>query len=461
MYYRRSNEETSMEKTVFILGAGASVSAGLPTQAGILTLIFTISKDSFSTINTESDFLSLKIDDKEQRIEEFYPKFDEFRQSLGRFIVVNFSSAEKAKQYLYAIEQASKTETTTAEDIAKRDLLLKKAYEIAKTVNVTLEDLFTIFDNVSAGREHFRLYSPQKMLEIHNQLKLCIIYALSYSINENCNSTDYSNFAKALMEKRLSIPQAEDAMSVITMNWDDILEHSLFKLCHEHNSKLTKNQQKILPDLCFYNYDLGQSKDHIPSIHIKAKKIKNIKILKMHGSLAWLECPKCGRIFTDFAEEIASEEFSEIKCPKCSIESSNDGENPVLRNLIITPTFMKSLDNLNVKNIWQNASIDISEADHLVFIGYSFPDADFEMRCLLKKSVKNSADITVVLTNSDNPHNAHTTLLEKGFSEEEANVFVQKMHLPAERYISFFGEDKVTFNYGGFNSYINEMRNLK
>ena len=100
MYYRRSNEETSMEKTVFILGAGASVSAGLPTQAGILPLIFTISKDSFSTINTESDFLSLKIDDKEQRIQEFYPKFDEFRQSLGRFIVVNFSSAEKAKQYL-------------------------------------------------------------------------------------------------------------------------------------------------------------------------------------------------------------------------------------------------------------------------------------------------------------------------------------------------------------------------
>lgn len=450
-----------MKKTVFILGAGASASAGLPTQAEILPLIFSISKDSFSTIDTDSDFMSLIIDDNEQRMQEFYPKFDKFRQSLGQFIVTNFASIEKSKQYLYAIEQAQKTETSTAENIEKQDLLLKKAYEIAKTVNVSLEDLFTIFDNVSAGREHFRLYSPQKMIEIHTQLKLCIIYALSYSIIKNCNSADYLNFAEILISKRLSIPQAEDAMSVITMNWDDVLEHSLFKLCYEYNDKVTKGQQKILPDLCFYNYDLGQSKNHIPSTHIKAKKIKNIKVLKMHGSLAWLECPKCGRIFTDFTDEIASEEFSDLKCPKCSNELFDDGEKPVLRNLIITPTFMKSLDNLNIKNIWQNAFIDISEADHIVFIGYSFPDADFEMRCLLKKSMKSSADITVVLTNSDNPNYIRSLMIQKGFSEEETTSFMGKMQLPSKRYISFFGEDKITFNYDGFSSYLNKMRRSK
>lgn len=441
-----------MKKTVYILGAGASASAGLPTQAKILPLIFTISKNSFSSINATSDFMSLKIDDREQRVLELYPKFDEFRQSLGRFIVINFSSEEKAKQYLYAIEQANQIDT--AEDIRKRDSLLEKAYEIAKNVNVTLEDLFTIFDNVSAGREHFRLYSPQKMFEIHNQLKLCIIYALSFSICKSDN-TDYIKFANALIKKRLSFSQSDDALSVITMNWDDILEHSLFKLCNEYNHNLTKNQQKILPDLCFYNYDLNQSKNHIPSTHIKAKRIKNIKVLKMHGSLAWLECPKCRRIFTDFSDEIATEEFLEMKCPKCSINFFDDGEIPVLRNLIITPTFMKSLDDLNIKNIWQNASIDISEADQIVFIGYSFPAADFEMRCLLKKSVKTDADITVVLSKSDDPSNIFTLLIQKGFSEEEAKSFIYQMNLPEERYTSFFGANRVSFNYGGFDSYIN------
>lgn len=450
-----------MEKTVYILGAGASVSAGLPTQAGILPLIFSISRDSFSSVSNSSNFMSLNINDKEQRILDFYPKFDKYRQHLGEFIVSNFSSDEKSKQYSYAIERADIIGSKTEEDRIQRDALLKKAYKIAKGINVTLEDLFTIFDNVSDGREHFRLYSPEKMIAIHNQLKMCIIYALSYAIIKNCNRTDYSKFAKALISKRLSISQSEDAMSIITMNWDDVLEHSLFQLCNEYNSKLTKNQQKILPDLCFYNYDLGQNNEHIPSTHIKAKNIKNIKILKMHGSLAWLECPKCGRIFTDFKDEIASEEFSDEKCPKCSQEILEDSKKPVLRNLIITPTFMKSFENLNLKNIWQNAYIDITEADHLVFIGYSFPDADFEMRCLLKKAVKNTADITVVLTKSDDPNAMKKKLIEKGFPKNEADDLVWKMHLPHQRYTSFFGKDKVKFIYRGFTSYIRNMGRLK
>ena len=151
-----------MEKTVYILGAGASVSAGLPTQAGILPLIFSISRDSFSSVSNSSNFMSLNINDKEQRILDFYPKFDEYRQHLGEFIVSNFSSDEKSKQYSYAIERADIIGSKTEEDRIQRDALLKKAYKIAKGINVTLEDLFTIFDNVSDGREHFRLYSPEK-----------------------------------------------------------------------------------------------------------------------------------------------------------------------------------------------------------------------------------------------------------------------------------------------------------
>ncbi len=450
-----------MEKTVYILGAGASVSANLPTQVKILPLIFSITRESFIAQVDGSSFLSISINEREQRILELYPIFDTYRKSLGSFIVKNFSSAEKAKQYEYALEQAESIGTSSAADVEKQELLLKEAYEIAKSVRVTLEDIFTIFDNVNSGREHFRLYSPQSMIKIHNELKMCIIYALAFSIIKDCNKADYNIFAKALINQRLAISQTEDALAVITMNWDDVLEQSLFQLCNEYNADISRNKQRVLPDLCFYNYDLSQSKDHIPSTHIKAKNIKNIKVLKMHGSLAWLECPKCGRIFTDFLDEIAYEEFSEIKCPKCSNELTDDGEKPILRNLIITPTFMKSLNNLNVKNIWHNASIDISEADHIVFIGYSFPDADFEMRCLLKKSVKNNADITVVLSDSDNPNKVKKTLLAKGFSEKDADDLVCRMHLPFERYESFFGENKVTFDYHGFSSYVKRLRKSK
>ena len=185
--------------------------------------------------------------------------------------------------------------------------------------------------------------------------------------------------------------------------------------------------------------------------------LKNIKVLKMHGSLAWLECPKCKRIFTDFADEIASEEFANTTCPFCQDAVKTNGDSPVLRSLIITPTFMKSLDNLNIKNIWHNAYIDISEADQIVFIGYSFPDADFEMRCLLKKATKNNVKVDVVLCPSDDPNKLVRDLMNRGFSSEEAKEYVWKMNLPQERYTSFFGEDRVDFFYEGFSKYINSI----
>ena len=445
-------------KTVYILGAGASVSAHLPMQAWLLSEVYSLSLSSFDIpAQDDADFLSLPLNNKLQRMQEFYSKFDEYRQNLGRFIVSNFSSSNKLSQYEIAMNAARLIQAKDKAAILEKEAILLQAYSIVKSVNVSLEDLFTIFDSVASGREHFRLYSSKEMADLHNQLKLCIIFTLSFFIADNCDNTDYKKFCEHLLRIRNQLTQKEDALAVITMNWDDILETTLSELCNNHNKGLTKNQIKTYPDLCFYDYSLSANPEHIPSTHIKAKGHKNIKILKMHGSLAWLECPKCGRIYTDYSNEIASEEFSDIKCPHCSDDSRPQEENPILRSLIITPTFLKSLENLNLKNIWHNAFIDISEADEIVFIGYSFPDADFEMRCLLKKACKSTAKISVVLSSSDDPELYRSKFAEKGFCLDESNKLIAKMRLPEERYKSFFGEDRVTFNYSGFAEYIDQI----
>ena len=444
-----------VEKTVYILGAGASASANLPTQAGILKKVFSLTRSSFSQKDLTEDFLSLEISEASQKLQSFYTVFDNYRCELGDFIVSNFSTADKGKEYRVAIMQANQIFEDSAEMRQKKDSVLQRAYQIVQAINVSLEDLFTIFDNVAAEREHFRLFSSQKMSEIHNKLKLCIIYTMTFAIIEANDSTDYERFSRYLIQQRLSVSQKEDNLSIITMNWDDVLERTLARQCEEYNKKLNKGQQRIFPDLCFYDYDFRRSDNHIPSTHIKARGNKNIKILKMHGSLAWLECPKCGRIFTDYESEIAYEEFGGAECPCC--KTSNEIEAPELRSLIITPTFMKSLNNLNVKNIWHNALIDISEADHICFIGYSFPDADFEMRCLLKKAVKDTADITVVLTETNNPDYYRAILNDVKCDNDTINLLLDKMYLPAFRYSSFFGEDRVIYKYNGFSRFLDEL----
>ena len=448
------------EKTVYILGAGASKTASLPTQAGILDLIFSIRFLEVKDASEGDDFLSLKIDEKIEKIKAVYPLFDKDRQDVGAFIVANFSSKDKINEYTTAIEYANNLQETDAAAVNQREAFLFRAYDIAKSVSVSLEDLFTIFDNVAAGREHFRLYSPDNMVRIHNQIKLCVIYALVFAIANSCDDTQYKRFSKLLLLKRLAASQKDDVVSVITMNWDDVLEKTLFNTCKKYNARVSKKQQRAFLDLCFYDYSLGMEPDHIPSTHIKAKGNRNIKILKMHGSLGWLECPKCGRIFTDFSREIAVEEYSGVNCPYCKTTGYLIGEDPILRSLIITPTFIKSLENLNVKNIWHNACIDVSEASHLIFIGYSFPDADFEMRCLLKKAVRNDADILVVLNDSNDPQKYMEHLQSKGFGADEAKKYVDKMWLPEARYKSFFGEDKVKFDYSGFQGYLSKIGGL-
>lgn len=439
-------------KTAYILGAGASRTANLPIQSGILPLIFSIQRDIEQL--EEKDFLSLNINEKIERVNEIYPIFDGYRKSLGEFIVENFSSEDKVHQYRVAINYIKNLKEI---NFQQKNEFLFKAYDIAKSVNISLEDLFTIFDNVAIGREHFRLYSPEKMWEIHNKLKLCVIYSFAYSLAIECDDNQYRRFSKFLLKLQLASKKKENVISVISMNWDNVLERTLFELCTEHNSTVRRANQKVYPDLCFYDYSLSDKLGHIPSTHIKAKGHKNIKILKMHGSIGWLECPKCGRVYTDFIRDIAVDEYSGVQCPNCKLSDSSLNGNPVLRNLIITPTFMKSFSNLNLKNIWHNAYINISEADNLIFIGYSFPDADFEMRCLLKKAIKSDVKITVVLHNSDDPQKYIDIFLKKGYSIEEANQLTSKLLLPETRYKSFFGEDKVEFCYKGFQGFLDEI----
>ena len=130
-----------------------------------------------------------------------------------------------------------------------------------------------------------------------------------------------------------------------------------------------------------------------------------------------------------------------------------DSSAPQMHDLIITPTFLKDLNNLNIKNIWHNALIELSEASKVVFIGYSFPDADFEMRCLLKKALKPETKIDVVLHNTDDPQ-YYKNILD-GYAG--VDQIIAKLSLPEGRYRSFFGKTGLDFYYCGMEDYVNNI----
>ena len=142
-----------MDKTVFILGAGASFSAKIPVQSGILPLIFSIERSMLQNVEYSMDLLSANIDSDKKQLYDFYDLFDKYRRNIGCFIIKNFSSKEKYIQYKLALEKADSIEIKDGKSVEERNSFLMSAYNIAKAVKVTLEDIFTIFDSVESGRE--------------------------------------------------------------------------------------------------------------------------------------------------------------------------------------------------------------------------------------------------------------------------------------------------------------------
>jgi len=432
------------KKTVYVLGAGASRAVNLPLQAQLLPSIFSIVPQDF---DKQKEFMELVINDRQEAVMNFYPEFVNQREILADFIVSAFSSETFSLDYRNACNSKNQ----------------ELALSLVKQINVTLEDLFTLFDKVALGREHFKTYTAQEMEIIHTALKKCIIFVLAYQ-SALCKqgSSVYSTLAEKLIEHRLGASAKDDILAIITMNWDSVLEQELYRQCESYNNGKTSRALKIYPDLCFYDYPFHPNKERIVSTHIKAKGHRNIKLLKLHGSTNWMVCPFCGRVFVDYSSDIAILEYAvKCSCTYCreeiNSESGDDVHAPKLRSMLITPTFLKDLNNLHLKNIWHNAFIDITEAERLVFIGYSFPDADFEMRCLLKKAVRINTEIDIVLHSSDNPQYYRDSFTQKGFTQDETNSLMKILSLPHFRYLSFFNKDRLHFHYGGIEEYLELM----
>jgi NAD-dependent SIR2 family protein deacetylase len=437
-------------KTVYILGAGISKADGLPLQSEILSHIFSLNPENQKI---DTSFMQLNVNKSEEKVLLYFDEFERQRRELADFIIDNFASQRMKAEYNAIMRPVNHDEHV----FQFKDNILRRAYEIISNgINVTLEDIFTIFDKAILGHEYFRIYSTQEIEEKKDSLRKCIIFLLSYQCSLIEKKDNYSTklFAKMLFDKRMSVSYKNDIVSVITTNWDTLLEKELFRLCKEVN--LANKRTKIYLDLCFYDYPYYNTLDRIVSTHVKAKGHRNIKFLKLHGSINWLICPCCGRVFVDYEENIALNELS-LYCPckKC-VSSQESSQSPRMRSILITPTFLKDISDLHIKNVWHNALIDIMEAQKIIFIGYSFPDADFEMRYILKKAVQPDTNIEVVLHDVDNPIFYKTMLNKHNATEKEIDSVIDMLKLPEKRYKAFFGNDFVKLHYCGIEEYLHK-----
>jgi hypothetical protein len=121
-----------------------------------------------------------------------------------------------------------------------------------------------------------------------------------------------------------------------------------------------------------------------------------VPIIKMHGSVNWLYCDNCRRLFWMQPDEtykvagqlLSSEDWNRIDpashhssdrwhCGRCGADS--------LGTRFATFSYRKALDFPMFQKSWFSAERLLRNAKHWIFIGYSLPAADFEFKYLLKR----------------------------------------------------------------------------
>lgn len=109
-----------------------------------------------------------------------------------------------------------------------------------------------------------------------------------------------------------------------------------------------------------------------------------IQLFKPHGSLNWLFCRTCNELeITPKEKGVVTRLISQIELAPCKRCES------VYSPLIVPPTFYKDMNNVFLSSIWNRTDVALQKVNHIIFCGYSFPDADIHIKYLLKRAQTN------------------------------------------------------------------------
>jgi len=380
-----------VEKTVYILGAGFSMNAGAPSQAAIVEEIYKL-KNTYTKSSRP-------------KVQNWVKMFDNF--------LLNTLQVTKNEIKHYA-----------------------------------LEDIFTPIDRSIAENISFRQHTVKELVELRDIFNRLIILAVRSAIdNSGKSQSPIERFAKhilSLSKERLGEGNEKiDKVAVMTTNWDIMLDNWVYNLMRKEKKPNGLKFSGVV-DYCCYISSLETNDESIkPGLYAIGKGRYNVKILKLHGSLNWMQCPRCQRLYVKFYKTFnGGYIFDKKYCRHCSSNFKEEqNESNLLSTNLIMPTFLKNLNNIQNKLIWQNAGIELSEASKVVFLGYSLPQADFEFKQLLSRMIRKDAEIEAVLIPRDNP---------------AAYDVPAKYQTAGYRFENFFSGRTIKTFYDGVDDYINK-----
>lgn len=156
--------------------------------------------------------------------------------------------------------------------------------------------------------------------------------------------------------------------SVVTSNWDILVDRALHQA-----------------------FGTGAGDYGTPISWLDPKGVKNGKkrppLLKLHGSLNWLQCRRCQTLYADPTSNVALGEFDDAAplghCRECGFR---------LSTLMVTPSFLKDYKNSHLGAVWNSSLRALCRSSEWIFVGYSLPADDVHIKTMLIRAFRVWAD---------------------------------------------------------------------
>ena len=383
--------EETLDRNVFILGAGFSAGAGAPVVKNFLDR----AREFYD--NPASELTPVE--------REHFKTVFKFRRAMAQ-------SREKINIDLDDIEQLfGLVEMSFRLGEIPADTRYSTVYLIAKTLQLAIKD-------VKRNRLDFALGGLVGKIPRLGET------SVRQDSNPPMGSSDVYSFFANLIRGELDDPDRRKARkdTVITFNYDLVLDDALRRTG-------------------------GVPLYHLPPALLDVSENptpQSVSVLKLHGSTNWGICITCMKSIVVLPEKVTQspDEFRTMKCKNCG--------NPAYQPLLVPPSWDKSEYSEVMKPVWKIAVDELKAATRIIIVGYSMPETDAFFKYLLTLALSENHRLykLIVIDLGDNVNQKFQKLLVPLFRE-------RRYYFSSAGFVSFLAQAGTYSKYLGRAEAIN------
>ena len=242
-------------------------------------------------------------------------------------------------------------------------LVLPGVTQRRKTNSASITDVLSIIDYLLNARLSLApKFRDPELRKLRHQLGMCI--------NGVLRGAKSLQIRDELLRYILARSRTGDRIAIVTTNYDCLYDIPLARA-------LARRGQRAFEAVDFGTTVLS------PGSHEYSRPMgARLAVFKLHGSLNWLRCELCGSLYVNPKQRIISLAYwskatvwNTCKC------------NGRLREVLIAPSLVRDIRNPHLLSNWLAALAELREASEWIFIGYSLPQEDTEVRALLLRAL--------------------------------------------------------------------------